>query len=84
MEPVQMSKEPKGFIDLHLHLDGAITPQIAKRLCEVQKISLGLTEGQLESRLAVGRTAKTSTIFCGALSCRFPSSNRDRYRNGRL
>lgn len=37
MEPVQMSKEPKGFIDLHLHLDGAITPQIAKRLCEVQK-----------------------------------------------
>ena len=63
MEPVQMSKEPKGFIDLHLHLDGAITPQIAKRLCEVQKISLGLTEGRLEIRLAVGEDCKNLNDF---------------------
>ena len=62
MEPVQMSKEPKGFIDLHLHLDGAITPQIAKRLCEVQNFSRS-DRRSLESRMAVGRTAKPQRFF---------------------
>lgn len=31
---------PQKYIDLHLHLDGAVTLPIAKRLCQVQGISL--------------------------------------------
>ena len=35
------------YIDLHLHLDGAITPEIAKKLAAVQNIDLP-TDDDLE------------------------------------
>jgi len=41
------------FIDLHLHLDGAITLQIAKKLAEVQNIDLNMTDEELEKKLTV-------------------------------
>lgn len=42
------------YIDLHLHLDGAITPDIAKKLAEVQKIELPTDDDkELEKLLTV-------------------------------
>lgn len=42
------------YIDLHLHLDGAITPDIAKKLAEVQKIELPTNDDkELEKLLTV-------------------------------
>ena len=42
------------YIDLHLHLDGAITSDIAKELAAIQDIELpGADDGKLESLLTV-------------------------------
>ena len=51
------------YIDLHLHLDGAVTLPIAKRLCLVQGITLPLAEGELENRLTVGNDCKSLNDF---------------------
>ena len=48
------SRKMKKFIDLHLHLDGAITVDIAKKLAAVQKIELpAKTDEELEECLSV-------------------------------
>lgn len=49
-------------VDIHLHLDGAITPAVALGLCQVQGISLGLSQKQLEGSLTVGND-------CDSLKC---------------
>lgn len=54
---------PQNYIDLHLHLDGAVTPSVAKRLCQVQGISPSLTESELEGRLTVGKDCKSLNDF---------------------
>ena len=47
-------KKFKKFIDLHLHLDGAITVDIAKKLAAIQGIVLpGQTDEYLEKILSV-------------------------------
>ncbi len=53
----------RKYIDLHLHLDGAVTPSIAKRLCLVQGISLAAAESELESRLTVRKDCKSLNDF---------------------
>ena len=48
------SRKMKKFIDLHLHLDGAITVDIAKKLAAIQKIELpAKTDEELEECLSV-------------------------------
>ena len=56
-------KIPQNYIDLHLHLDGAVTLPVAKRLCQVQGISPSLTESELEGRLTVGKDCKSLNDF---------------------
>ena len=54
---------PQKYIDLHLHLDGAVTPSVAKRLCLVQGIFLLFTESELEGRLTVEKDCKSLNDF---------------------
>lgn len=42
-----------GYIDLHLHLDGAITAPIARRLAEMQGIPLPASDAELERAIRV-------------------------------
>ncbi|MBQ6555833.1 MAG: adenosine deaminase [Firmicutes bacterium] len=62
-----MSK--KRYIDLHLHLDGAITPAIARRLAAMQGIELPADEAELEALLSVPADCKDLNDFlkCFAL-----------------
>ncbi|MEE1313512.1 MAG: adenosine deaminase [Lachnospiraceae bacterium] len=46
-------KERESYIDLHLHLDGAITPQIARKLAKLQGIPLFDDEEKLKEQLSV-------------------------------
>lgn len=58
------------YIDLHLHLDGAITPDIAKKLAAVQKIELPAEDDeQLEKLLTVPEdcTSLNDFLKCFAL-----------------
>lgn len=47
------NKEMEKYIDLHLHLDGAITVDIARKLAELQNIELPDSDNELESLLTV-------------------------------
>lgn len=52
------------FIELHLHLDGAITVDIAKKLAELQKIVLpGTTDEELEKVLTVPEDCNSLNDF---------------------
>ncbi len=56
-----------GYLDLHLHLDGAITPDIARQLARAQGIALPDSEpGELERALSVGEDCESLNDF---LSC---------------
>jgi len=61
------SLSPKGFtkfIDLHLHLDGAITVDIAKKLASLQKIKLPTNDDKkLESLLTVKEDCRNLDDF---------------------
>ena len=49
-----------AYIDLHLHLDGAITPDIARKLAHLQGISLpDSAPGELEQALSVGEKCES-------------------------
>ncbi|MBP3885694.1 MAG: adenosine deaminase [Olsenella sp.] len=53
-----------SYIDLHLHLDGAITPEIAKRLAEAQGIQLpASSDAELESLLTVPADCQSLNDF---------------------
>ena len=53
---IQTTKIPNCFIDLHLHLDGAITPAIAKRLARLQnQILPAETDEKLAQLLSIPR-----------------------------
>ncbi|MDO4943221.1 MAG: adenosine deaminase [Lachnospiraceae bacterium] len=53
----------KGYIDLHLHLDGAITPKIARKLAEKAHIKLPVSDEELECRLSVPETCENLNDF---------------------
>lgn len=61
------------FIDLHCHLDGAISPEIAKQLAEIQNIPLPCAaDSELEALISVPDDCKSLTEF---LKCfEFPCS----------
>lgn len=56
----------KGYIDLHLHLDGAITVEIARRLASISDVTLPVSDEELESRLSVPASCESLNDF---LSC---------------
>ena len=65
---MESSKEPlqKKFklIDLHLHLDGSLTLDMAKKLASMQNISLpGNTDAELEALLSVQENCQSLTHF---------------------
>ena len=51
------------FIDLHLHLDGAITPDIARRLAALQKITLPENDNELADLLTVSPDCENLNDF---------------------
>jgi len=59
------------LIDLHLHLDGAITVDIAKKLAALQGIKLPEDDRQLKQMLTVpeGCTSLNEFLECFALPC---------------
>ena len=67
------------MIDLHLHLDGSLSPQLVKRLAQRQGISLPAGEGPgWKLSFPCRRTAKASMITCAALICRWRCCKRQR------
>ncbi len=63
-------KSTEKYIDLHVHLDGAITSEIAKRLARLQNIELPAQDGEeLESLLRVpdSCTSLNDFLACFAL-----------------
>ncbi|MBP5569301.1 MAG: adenosine deaminase [Treponema sp.] len=52
------------MIDLHCHLDGSITPEIAKKLAEIQNIELpSKTDDELIRKLSVPQTCQSLNDF---------------------
>ncbi len=59
------------YVDLHFHLDGAITLDIARRLAEIQNISLPADDKELEELLTVPPECQSLNDFlkCFELPC---------------
>ena len=59
------------YIDLHCHLDGSITVDIARKLAALQNIELPASDAELESRLSVPESCENLNEFleCFALPC---------------
>lgn len=67
-----MNKNRRRFAELHLHLDGAITVDIAKKLAEMQNIKLPYkNDEELSKALAVEHDCKSLNDFlkCFDLPC---------------
>ena len=63
MESAGLKEQHLGFRELHLHLDGAITPQIAKKLAVLQKMELPYEGEQLSRVLSVGEDCQSLNEF---------------------
>ena len=64
--PTSENKQKKldKFIDIHLHLDGAITVEIAKKLARLQNIALPTNDdNELKTRLSVMENCESLTHF---------------------
>ena len=60
----KLPKRPTKFIDLHLHLDGAITIDIAKKLAKLQNIPLECkNDEELQSKLSVKEDCESLNEF---------------------
>ena len=59
------------YIDLHCHLDGSITLDIARKLAALQNIELPASDEELESKLSVPESCESLNEFleCFALPC---------------
>ncbi len=59
------------YIDLHCHLDGSITLDIARKLAAIQHIELPASDAELESKLSVPESCESLNEFleCFALPC---------------
>ncbi|MBQ3648029.1 MAG: adenosine deaminase [Spirochaetia bacterium] len=59
------------YIDLHCHLDGSITVDIARKLAALQNIELPASDEALESKLSVPESCENLNEFleCFALPC---------------
>ena len=58
-----------SYMDLHLHLDGAITPEIARRLADIQGIKLPDSDEELRKQLMVPDDCESlnECLMCFAL-----------------
>lgn len=68
---MQQITNKKRFIDLHLHLDGAITASIARSLARLQGMDLPPEDEELKRRLTVpeGCTSLNEFLNCFELPC---------------
>ena len=59
------------YIDLHCHLDGSITLDIARKLAKLQNIELPASDEELENKLSVPESCESLNEFleCFALPC---------------
>ena len=59
------------YIDLHCHLDGSITLDIARKLAALQNIELPADDAELEAKLSVPESCESLNEFleCFALPC---------------
>lgn len=59
------------YIDLHCHLDGSITLDIARKLAALQNIELPASDEELEGKLSVPESCESLNEFleCFALPC---------------
>ena len=59
------------YIDLHCHLDGSITLDIARKLASLQNIELPADDAELEAKLSVPESCESLNEFleCFALPC---------------
>jgi len=63
-EKIIMSQDyADKYIDLHLHLDGALTTDIARKLADMQNIDLPDSDETLEKMLTVPSDCKSLTDF---------------------
>lgn len=62
-ETMEMEDQETGYGELHLHLDGAITPRIAKKLAALQGIELPYEGEQLNNALSVGEDCQSLNEF---------------------
>ena len=70
-----------GYIDLHLHLDGAVTPDIARQLAVLQEIKLPEEDEDLRKLLMVPASCESLNDF---LKCfELPLSLLQKSRNQR-
>ena len=60
---MEQEKMEPGYGELHLHLDGAITPRIAKKLADLQKIELPYEGDALSKALSVGEDCQSLNEF---------------------
>ena len=56
-------EQGERYVDLHLHLDGALTPKIARRLAQIQKMELPEDEGELLRLLTVPEDCRSLNDF---------------------
>lgn len=56
-------EQGERYVDLHLHLDGALTPKIARRLAQIQKMELPEDEGELLRLLTVPEDCQSLNDF---------------------
>ena len=62
----RLNRKITKFIDLHFHLDGSITVEIAKKLAELQNINLDVKNDlELESKLSVQENCQSLNDFLG-------------------
>ena len=59
----EAAERKSGYEELHLHLDGAITPDIAKKLAVLQGIRLPYEGEQLSQVLSVGEDCQSLNEF---------------------
>lgn len=62
-ESMGKEKQEPGYGELHLHLDGAITPKIAKKLAVLQGITLPYEGEMLSHALSVGEDCQSLNEF---------------------
>lgn len=67
----QTKHATRKYIDLHAHLDGSITPAIARRLAQIQQTALPADDDVLAKMLSVPETCTSLNDFlkCFALPC---------------
>jgi len=62
-ETIVEEKYADKYIELHAHIDGSITVDIARKLAELQNVDLPADDGELEELLQVSKDCKDLNEF---------------------